>query len=107
VEPLRDHPLAVCDWRTTSPEDYVPCDLPSPKFIGETLEVHHNPSHEWWFASDMSKDEVLVLKMYDSEAEKPGSDVAMCTPHCSFNWESAPGTYDPRESTEVRAILIS
>lgn len=78
VEPLRDRPLALCDWRTTSPDDYIACDLPAPEYVGEVLQVYHNPAHEWWFASDMSKEEVMLIKMYDSEAENPDNNIAMC-----------------------------
>ncbi|KAG5775283.1 hypothetical protein H9Q73_011044 [Fusarium xylarioides] len=107
VEPLRDRPLALCDWRSTSPQDFVACDLPAPGYNGEVFQVYHNPAHEWWFASDMCKKEVILIKMYDSDSEKPGSSIAMCAPHSSFKWKDAPGINSPRESMEIRAIIVS
>ncbi|KAG9251653.1 uncharacterized protein F5Z01DRAFT_728411 [Emericellopsis atlantica] len=77
--PLQDYPLALCDWRTTLPDDYVACDLPSIHYVGEVLQVHHNPDHQWWFACNMTTDEALLIKMYDTDAETEGSQVAMCT----------------------------
>jgi hypothetical protein len=53
----------------------------TPVWEGESLQVHHNPAHQWWFAKRMERDDILLLKMYDSEseAEKPGSGIALCT----------------------------
>ncbi|KAI9155597.1 methyltransferase CmcJ [Paramyrothecium foliicola] len=106
---LRGHtsPLALCDFRSTRPTDYVPCDLKTPVWNGESLQVHHNPAHEWWFAQDMAEDDVVLIKMFDSEAWKPHSSVAMCTPHCAFEWKDAPEGTKDRESMEIRAIVFS
>jgi hypothetical protein len=85
----------------------VPCDLKTPVWDGESLQVHHSPAHEWWFAEEMAEDDVVLIKMYDSEAWKPGSGVAMCTPHCAFEWDNAPEGTKDRESMEIRAIVFS
>lgn len=68
----------MCDWRSTSPEDYAATDHKTPVWEGESLHIHHNPQYQWWFAKNIGKDDVILLKMYDSDAEKPGSNVAMC-----------------------------
>jgi hypothetical protein len=107
VWPRNTSPLALCDFRSTRQDDYVPCDLKTPVWDGESLQVHHSPAHEWWFAEEMAEDDVVLIKMYDSEAWKPGSGIAMCTPHCAFAWDDAPEGTQDRESMEIRAIVFS
>ncbi|KAK4244753.1 hypothetical protein C7999DRAFT_17032 [Corynascus novoguineensis] len=103
VWPYHSHPLAVCDWRSTVMTDYALADHTTPVWEGESLQVHHNPAHQWWFAKRMDKDDVLLLKMYDSEAEKQSSG----TPHCSFDWKDEVVSAAPRVSMEIRAIVFS
>jgi hypothetical protein len=31
--------------------------------IGYTYLVHHNPKHEWFYASEMMSDEVILIKV--------------------------------------------
>ncbi|KAL7959091.1 hypothetical protein V8C34DRAFT_280886 [Trichoderma compactum] len=107
VWPQHTYPLAMCDWRSTDPADFTPSDLKSSVWEGEVLQVHHNPNHKWWFAKRMEKDDVLLIKMYDSDAEAPESAIAMCAPHSSFEWKDAPEWAQPRQSLEIRAILFS
>lgn len=68
----------MCDWRSTTPQDYTASDHKTPVWEGESLQVYHNPAHQWWFAKEMKEDDVLLIKMYDSEAEKSNGDIAMC-----------------------------
>ncbi|KAJ2902097.1 hypothetical protein MKZ38_001006 [Zalerion maritima] len=137
VWPAHTNPLAMCDWRSTVYGDYTLSDHKTPVWEGESLQVHHNPSHQWWFAKKMVEDDVLLIKMYDSDAIQPGSEVAMCkfssvvqliippvppqrppvflgsrsvgvgTPHCSFEWKDAPEETQLRQSMEIRAIVFS
>ena len=76
--PCQTAPLALCDWRSTAPEDFAAGDVVTPVWEGESFYMHHNPGHEWWFARDMRESDVVLIKMFDSEAENDGSDVAMC-----------------------------
>ncbi len=109
VGPVEDHPLTVCDERSTAPEDFVEVaihhfgedDLEHPRHSGHVYSCRHNPGHRWYYASRMQPDEVLFLKGWDSE---PGR--ACFTPHTGFaNPAAAPG-FVPRESIEVRTLVI-
>lgn len=61
-----------------------------------------NPTdHKWYYASQMTPDEVLMFKMYDS---RKGDDVPRRVPHTSFRSPSDHGP--PRESVELRAFVI-
>ncbi|KAF2195032.1 hypothetical protein K469DRAFT_544469 [Zopfia rhizophila CBS 207.26] len=107
ISPVRDHPIAVCDYRSTSSIDYVPTDLPSPYWIGELFLLNYNPNHQWYFLKDMELDEVLVLKCFDSAAEQEGSRIALCAPHTAFDWKDTPADATPRKSLEIRALVFS
>ncbi len=68
----------MCDWRSTVSADYTSSDHKTPVWEGETLQLYQSPKHQWWFAKETGKDDALLIKMYDSEAEKPGSGIALC-----------------------------
>lgn len=66
---MHDWPLAVCEFNSLDVvNDLVPTTLkyPPPLPHGETYSVTHSPTHRWWFWSEMTPDDVLLLKCYDS-----------------------------------------
>jgi len=109
IGPVQDVPLAVCDARTTVPDDFVPTDihhfaeddLEHPRHSGEIYSVRFNPAHRWYYASEMQPDEVLLLKNWDS-----ATGVASYTPHTGFRNPACPPNAVPRESIEARTLVI-
>ncbi|KAH9909763.1 hypothetical protein F4778DRAFT_13037 [Xylariomycetidae sp. FL2044] len=139
-----DFPLAVIDWRTTRPEDFVPVDLLYPKRAdsvmeegendddddrgrevrpdeatlkstegyevrGETLAVSPNGAHKFYYQKDMTPDEVLLLKCYDSwgEGQPRGKQgIAVRTPHTAFVDPQTPTDAPGRQSIEVRCLVF-
>ncbi|KAI1349962.1 methyltransferase [Xylaria sp. FL0043] len=134
-----DHPLAVIDWRSTEPGDFVPVELLYPKRAdsvmddddrgkeklpdatnvenstegyevrGETMGVAASDKHRFYYVKDMTPDEVLLLKCYDSWGEgEPGGKkgLAVRTPHTAFEDPATPADAKPRESIEVRALVF-
>lgn len=99
--PVLDAPLAVCDARTVKQADLVAADIVYPTRTGEIFEVLHNPSHSWSYFHAMEFNEVLVFKQYDSAA-----GVACYTPHAAFAHPATPAGTPPRESIEIRCLLI-
>ena len=75
---LYDHPLALCDYRSTDPSDLIATDMPSPQWLGELYQVAYNPDHQWWFLPKMMDQEIFVIKCFDSLAEEQGSEIAKC-----------------------------
>lgn len=110
VGPVQDVPLAVCDARSAVPADFVPTDihhfgeddLEHPRHSGEIYSVVYNPAHRWYYASDMQADEVLLLKNWDSAEDSHAS----YTPHTGFKHPLAPRDARPRESIEVRTLVV-
>ncbi len=110
VGPVQDVPLAVCDARSVVPADLVGTDihhfgeddLEHPRYSGEIYSLVYNPRHRWYYAKDMQPDEVLLLKNWDSSEDGRAS----YTPHTGFKNPAAPAGTRPRESIEVRTLVI-
>lgn len=99
--PVLDAPLAVCDARTVHSSDLVAADIVYPTRTGEIFEVLYNPAHAWTYFHAMQFDEVLLFKQYDSQ-----DGLARYTPHAAFVHPATPEGTPPRESIEIRCLLI-
>ena len=136
--PASDMPLAVIDWRSTSPADFIPVDLMYParadsamddddrgkeklpdqqkynstegyEVRGETLGVAPSDKHKFYYMKDMTPDEVMLLKCFDSWGEgmpngKKG--LAVRTPHTAFLDPNTPEGAPGRQSIEVRCLVF-
>lgn len=100
--PLKDAPLAVCDAQTVEPAQLVASDLVYPHRVGETYGVTFDPAHRWFYVRDMQKDEVLLLKCYDSATDGR----ARFAPHTAFTDPTTPPDAAPRESIELRTLVF-
>jgi hypothetical protein len=101
TEPVRVAPLAIADGSRVSRRDLVNCQLIYPDRIGEIYEVKHNPEHRWYYFSDMTKDEVILIKGYDSLLDGR----TRFTPHTAFHHPDTNAGDPPRKSIEVRTII--
>lgn len=99
--PVLDAPLAVCDARTVEPTDLVAAAIVYPDRTGEIYQVLHRAEHRWTYFDAMQFDEVLVFKQYDS-----ADNVACYTPHAAFAHPGTPEGTPPRESIEIRCLVI-
>jgi hypothetical protein len=100
--PLRDAPLAMCDGTTVAPGDLVASDLIYPNRSGETYSVKYNPQHRWYYVPDMTVDEALLLKCYDSATDGR----TRFGPHTAFVDPTTPADAPPRESIELRTLVF-
>jgi len=100
--PLKDAPLAVCDARTVEADELVPADLVYPHRLGETYAVKFNPRHQWFYFPEMTTNEVLLLKCFDSKVDGR----ARFAPHSAFADPTTPADAPPRESIELRALVF-
>jgi hypothetical protein len=133
-----DFPLAVVDWRTTEPKDLIKVDLlypkrqdaevddddrgkevlPDPRSMtstagyevkGETFSVQPNDKHRFYYVKDMTPDEAMFIKCFDSfSQDRPGGrkGVADYTPHTAFIDPATPADAKGRESIEVRCLVF-
>jgi hypothetical protein len=100
--PLRDSPLAMADGSTVAPDDLVASDLIYPNRSGETYSVKYNPNHRWFYFPEMTPDEALLLKCYDSATDGR----TRFGPHTAFVDPTTPADAAPRESIEIRALVF-
>ncbi|MCP3419599.1 hypothetical protein NLM16_36390 [Bradyrhizobium brasilense] len=95
--PPQDLPLAFCDASSIPEADLVV--TPQTKY-GATLGVwipYYSPFHRWYYFPDMTRDEFVLFKGYDSDAHyKPRSA------HAAFDNRRAYPNASPRESVETR-----
>jgi hypothetical protein len=100
--PLQDAPLAVADARSIDGEDLVATDLVYPDRTGEIYYVKFSPSHRWFYAPAMSRDEVMLIKCFDSSDDGR----ARFVPHAAFSDPTMPRDALPRESIELRTLVF-
>ncbi|TXL82312.1 methyltransferase [Vineibacter terrae] len=101
-EPVLSSPLAVCDAQSMDPADLVPSDLRYRDRTGETYAVAYNPRHRWFYFPRMRRNEVLLLKCFDSATDGR----ARLTAHTAFDDPTIPADAPPRESIEARTIAF-
>ncbi|HUA17626.1 MAG TPA: CmcJ/NvfI family oxidoreductase [Bryobacteraceae bacterium] len=115
-DPPQDWPLAVCEARSVAPEEGTPNvmvvvdALPSreamygPLAGEDTMPAasvfHFNPNHRWWYFPNMTRDEILLLKFYDSDQSR-----AWRTPHTAFHDPTFPDART-RRSIEFRSFAF-
>ena len=136
--PASDFPLAVVDWRSTTPTDFVPVDLMYPKrsdsvmddddrgkeklpdeasyqsienyeVKGETMGVAANDNHKFYYMKDMTPEEVMLLKCFDSWGDgmpNGRKGIAVRTPHTAFVDPDTPKDAPGRQSIEVRCLVF-
>jgi hypothetical protein len=100
--PAETAPLAICDARSISTEDFVIAERRYPNRIGQTYAVTYNPGHLWYWLPHMRPDEALVFKVYDSS--KDGR--ARWSAHTAFDNPASPPHARPRESIEIRTLAF-
>ncbi len=116
-EPVQTHPIALCDGQTVAPEDLVVFEIHYQDRIGENYFAKYAPGHAWYYYPQMTRDEALLIKQWDSDGSLARSEGAagdgtdMDSP-CTFSFHSAfedpstPPDAPDRWSIEVRCIVI-
>jgi hypothetical protein len=115
--PVETYPLALCDGFSVAPQDLVVFEIHYQDRIGENYFARHSPSHCWYYYPKMTRDEVLLIKQWDSEgvlARSHGqqADSSDINSPCTFSFHSAfddpatPLDAPDRWSIEVRCMVI-
>jgi hypothetical protein len=100
--PVRDTPLAMLDGTTVKEGDLIASDLIYPNRSGETYSVKFSPDHRWFYFPDMTPDEAILLKCYDSATDGR----TRFGPHTAFVDPTTPPNTPPRESIELRTLVF-
>jgi len=112
--PPQDMPLALCEGRSVRDDegthntkidvDQIPtgealfAPIKGEADMTAATIFHYSPDHRWWYFRDMTPDEVVLIKFYDSDHSK-----AWRCPHTAFRDHSQPNA-KPRRSMEFRGI---
>lgn len=100
--PLLDAPLALCHAGSIADGDLVAQDLIYRDRVGEIYALFYNEAHRWFYAPVMIRDEILLLKCFDSAHDGR----ARFMPHTSFDDPTVPAEKPPRESIELRTLVF-
>mmetsp|Transcript_28118 Transcript_28118/g.36843 ORF Transcript_28118/g.36843 Transcript_28118/m.36843 type:complete len:380 (+) Transcript_28118:138-1277(+) len=126
-EPVEITPLACCDAQSNCLDDLITFQIVYSDRIGENFFVKHSSKHQWKYFPHMLMDEALLIKQWDSaggigrgnhkdfdptttmkDQNKHGKDKTMSTfaIHSAFLDQNSPKDAPPRESIEVRCVLM-
>ena len=62
-------PLGICDGRTIPQKGFILVQRRYKYRTGEVYHIAHNPEHVWYYFPQMERDEALVFKVFDTDAE--------------------------------------
>jgi hypothetical protein len=112
--PPQDMPLALCEAASVGDEegmsntkvdvDTIPtgdalfAPIAGEEDMAAATIFHHSPRHRWWYYPDMTADEVILIKLHDSDHTR-----AWRCPHTAFLDRSRPDACE-RRSIEFRGI---
>lgn len=100
--PVLDHPLVLCDARTIGEDDLVAVERRGEDRTGELQVALYDPTQRWYYYPEMTRDEVLLFKTYDSLLDGR----TRFTPHSSCKDPRAPDDAPARESLETRCLVF-
>jgi hypothetical protein len=92
----------MLDGTTLKEGDLVASDLIYPNRRGETYSVTYSPDHRWFYFPEMTPDEAILLKCYDSATDGR----TRFGPHTAFVDPTTPADAPPRESIELRTLVF-
>ena len=101
--PVETKPLVICEYGSIDDQDLVAAERHYPDGrIGGIYYLVHNPKQRWYYFPRMERDEVVLLKCFDSLTD----GTARWTAHGSFDDPNSPTNATPRESIEIRTLLF-
>lgn len=114
--PPQDYPLAVCDGTSVAADEGVPNvlvivdtipdesirhgPLPGAEQLPAASIFQYRPHHRWWYFPDMTRNEALAFKFFDSDQAGPWR-----VPHTAFRDPSRPQAHT-RRSIECRTVAF-
>jgi hypothetical protein len=100
--PVERTPLALAAADSIAPGELVAVDQVFPDRTGEIYQLAHGPGQRWYWAPAMERDEVILIKGWDSLDDGR----ARFTPHGAFRLPGQDAIARPRESIEIRTYLV-
>jgi hypothetical protein len=117
-EPVQDNHLAMCNARSIHPQDLITFEIRYVDRIGENYIARYSSEHQWVYFPRLTKDEALLLKVWDSEGfyadledvqnhpEHQQTKPATFSLHTAFKDTTANPNVPKRVSMEVRVVAL-
>ncbi|KPM36218.1 hypothetical protein AK830_g10360 [Neonectria ditissima] len=109
LKPVRRDPLGCVDYYSSKDDKSFIYwrDIPGihGPFRADVPLTQANPNHKWYYLSDQQPDEVLFMRMFDSNHERDPEHVAGAVHHCSFHLPGTDGE-EVRESIETKFMAF-
>ena len=102
VGPVETAPLTICGWDTINEQNLIAAERRYQDRVGGVLHLTHNPEQQWYYFPQMLREEVVLLKCFDSLED----GTAKWTCHGSFKDPNSPAKARPRESIEIRTLYF-
>ena len=99
---VESEPLAMCDGRTIPATGFIRNERRYRDRTGETYHIAYNPTHRWYYFPEMTREEALVFKVFDTD----GDAGVRFTAHTAFDDPTTPPDAKERESIEMRALAF-
>jgi hypothetical protein len=100
--PVERSPLALADASSIGPDDLIATDQVFADRTGEIYHLAYDPEQRWYYAPRMTRDEVILIKGWDSLDDGR----ARFAPHGAVPLPDTPASAPPRESIEVRTLVV-
>lgn len=101
--PVETAPLMICGWHDIADEDLITAERRYPDGrVGSIYHIAYNPAQRWVYFPRMERDEVILLKCYDSLTD----GTARWTAHGACWPPDTPAGARPRESIEIRSMIF-
>ena len=100
--PVQRAPLALAASASVPKADLIATDQRFPDRTGEIYQLAYNEAHEWYYAPLMERDEVILIKGWDSLDDGR----SRYTPHGAFQLPDQDPSAPPRESIETRTFVV-
>jgi hypothetical protein len=106
--PLRHLPLAVCDPASVRADDVIQFAMkgiaPEGR-VTHTMSLRFSPEHLWYYYPEMTGDELLAFKIFQSMKADGGPSLATCF-HSAFEHPDTPEGAQKRQSCEHRVSVF-
>ena len=102
IRAIESEPLAICDGRSIPETGFI---MMQRRYSYRTAEVYHisyNENHRWLYFPEMTPDEALIFKVFDTDANAG----VRFTAHSAFDDPTTSPDASPRESIELRALAF-
>ena len=99
---VEEWPLGLCDARSVDDAHLHTVERRAYNRVGQTRHASHDPDNVWYYFPNMTRDEAILIKNYDSATDGR----ARYALHAAFEDPTSPPDAAPRQSIETRALVF-